>query len=112
MGENKSKNKICTAIWILFIATFAVSILHSCVRISDIYNERSGADKIRTELTDAGGKLEEQAGTITDAIGTVEEAQRTVDAITRTEQGDEAIISECRRILTEIRRRGETEGNH
>ena len=108
MGENKSKNKICTAIWILFIATFAVSILHSCVRISDIYNERSGADKIRTELTNAGGKLEEQGRILQESQEAIRDSERAADELARIEQDDARIIEQCRSILESIRARAET----
>ena len=104
MGENK----ICTVIWALFAITFIVSLLHSCVRISNIYDQRNGAAEVRTELGNAGEKLAEQAETLGDAIGTTQEAQRTTESILETERGDAELIGECREILRAVRERNGT----
>ena len=97
----------CT-VAILFVIAI---VLSTCSVRQNVHDNGSGADAIRTELSTAGAELKEQASTITDAIGATQEAREATESILETEREDEAIIAECRGILAEIRRRGETEGS-
>lgn len=88
---------------------FAVAILLStyCVR-QNVPDNGDGTGAIRNELTDAGGKLKEQASTITDAIGESQEIRGAIDAVIKTEREDAELIGECRSILERVRARNET----
>ena len=111
--ENEMVKSPKTLVVSFCIAAFLLAtaiVLSSCLR-QDVSSDRGGIDDTRTELADACGTLGEQAETLGGAIETVANIERAADTITLTEREDEAIIAECRGILAEIRRRGETEGS-
>ena len=88
---------------------FAIAILLStCSVRQNVHDDGAGADAIRTELTDAGTELKEQASTITDAIGETQEIRGATESILETERGDAELLSKCRSILEAVRARNET----
>ena len=105
----KSPKTLVVSFCIVALLLAAAIVLSSGLR-QDVSSDGGGIDDTRTELADAVETLGGQAETLGGAIETATNIERATDAITLTEREDEAIITECRGILAEIRRRGETEG--
>ena len=83
---------------------------------SDVYHFRDRADETREQLTDARTAQQDQTAALNRATREVDNSQSAVseskkrsEQIQDIERTDSEIITECKSILAEVRRRGQTQ---